>query len=457
MRFVSTRGDAPELAFTDVLLAGLANDGGLYVPERWPDLPDLTSATSYVDTAVAVIETFVGDDITTDELRELCTDAYGTFRHAATCPLVQIDDRQWLLELFHGPTLAFKDVALQLVGRMFDHALAERGERLTIVGATSGDTGSAAIDGVKGCDNVDIVILYPAGRTSEVQRRQMTTVDAPNAHAIAIDGNFDDCQDLVKAMFNDAAFRDEMRLSAVNSINWARVMAQVVYYVTASRALDGTSTFCVPTGNFGNVLAGWIARRMGAPIADFIVASNSNDILTRFVNDADMTTRDVVPTLSPSMDIQVSSNFERLLFEMNGRDGGLTAEQLGRFRSSGRLDVEADQRAAFIDGTFRAARYDDEATLAEIARVHADTGMLVDPHTATGTAAARALAGDRPVVSLATAHPAKFPDAVERATGLRPALPAHLTDLFDRPERTQTLPNDLDTVQGFVRSVSRAG
>ncbi|MEZ5297656.1 MAG: threonine synthase [Ilumatobacteraceae bacterium] len=366
MRFVSTRGTAPRLGFTDVLLAGLAADGGLYVPERWPDLPDLSGATSYVDTAVAVIDTFVGDDIPTDELRAMCTDAYGTFRHAATCPLVQIDDRQWLLELFHGPTLAFKDVALQLVGRLFDHALAQRGQRITIVGATSGDTGSAAIDGVRHCDNVDIVILYPAGRTSDVQRRQMTTVDSPNAHAIAVEGTFDDCQDLVKAMFNDAAFRDEMHLSAVNSINWARVMAQIVYYVTASRALDGTTTFCVPTGNFGNVLSGWIAQRMGAPIADFVVASNSNDILTRFINDADMTTRDVVPTLSPSMDIQVSSNFERLLFEMNGRDGGLTAEQLARFRH---WPTRRRGRPAPPSSTARsAARFDDAATLDEIGR-----------------------------------------------------------------------------------------
>ena len=455
MRYVSTRGDAPELGFTDVLLSGLARDGGLYVPERWPDLPDLSAAPGYVDVAVEVIGTFTGDDLTRDELHALCADAYGAFRHPATCPLVQIGDRQWLLELFHGPTLAFKDVALQLVGRMFDHVLAQRGQRLTIVGATSGDTGSAAIDGVRHCERVDIVILYPYGRTSEVQRRQMTTVESPNVHAIAVDGTFDDCQDLVKAMFNDERFRDELQLSAVNSINWARVMAQVVYYVTASTALDGTPTFSVPTGNFGNVLAGWIAQRMGAPIADFIVASNSNDILTRFINEADMSTRDVVPTLSPSMDIQVSSNFERLLFEMNGRDGGMTAEQLQRFRAAGRLDVEADQRAEFVEGTFRAAKFDDAATIAEIGRVYADTGLQIDPHTATGTAAARALAGEHPVVSLATAHAAKFPDAVTEATGVTPELPPHLADLFDRPERTETLPNDLATVQSFVRSASR--
>lgn len=455
MRYVSSRGQAPDLAFADVLLAGLATDGGLYMPADWPTLPELDGLHDYADIATAVMAPFVADDLSVDTLSELCHEAYATFRHPAVVPLVQIDERQWLLELFHGPTLAFKDVALQLVGRMFDHVLDQRGRRITIVGATSGDTGSAAIDGVRQCENIDIVILYPAGRTSDVQRRQMTTVDSPNVHTLAIDGNFDDCQDLVKAMFGDEAFRDEMQLAAVNSINWARVMAQIVYYVTASRTLAESPTFCVPTGNFGNILAGWIARRMGAPIHDFIVASNSNDILTRFINDGDMSTRDVVHTLSPSMDIQVSSNFERLLFEMNGRDGGMTAEQLGRFRSSGRLDLEADQRAEFIEGKFRAAKFDDDQTLAEIRQVHADTGLFIDPHTAAGTAAARMLAGEQPVITLSTAHPAKFPDAVEHATGTRPPLPAHLADLFDRPERTQQLPNDLAQVQSFVRSVSR--
>jgi threonine synthase len=455
MRYVSSRGQAPQLGFADVLLAGLANDGGLYVPATWPVLPDLGGLHDYADRAAAVMAPFVSDDLDDVTLAELCHQAYATFRHPAVVPLVQIDEQHWLLELFHGPTLAFKDVALQLVGRMFDHVLAERGQRITIVGATSGDTGSAAIDGVKQCENVDIVILYPAGRTSEVQRRQMTTVDSPNVHTVAIDGNFDDCQDLVKAMFGDEAFRDELQLSAVNSINWARVMAQIVYYVTASQTLAETPTFCVPTGNFGNVLSGWIARRMGAPIHDFVVASNSNDILTRFINDGDMSTREVIPTLSPSMDIQVSSNFERLLFEINGRDGGLTAEQLARFRAVGRLDLEADQRSRFIDGNFRAARFDDEQTIAEIGRVYADTGLQIDPHTATGTAAARQLSDERPVITLSTAHPAKFPDTVERATGVRPALPAHLADLFERRERTHRLPNDLTEVQEFVRSVSR--
>ena len=458
MRYVSTRGDAPDLGFADVLLAGLATDGGLYVPERWPKLVDGPS-TSYVERAVQVMLPFVEPDLDEIMLTRLCTDAYDTFRHPAVTPLVQIDHRQWVQELFHGPTLAFKDVALQLVGRMFDHVLAQRGERVTIVGATSGDTGSAAIDAVAGCEHVDIVILYPLGRTSDVQRRQMTTVDQPNAHAVAVEGTFDDCQDLVKAMFNDAAFRDRNNLSAVNSINWARVMAQTVYYVTAAETFGEPVTFSVPTGNFGNVLSGWIAREMGAPIRDFLVASNTNDILTRFVNDGDMSTRDVVPTLSPSMDIQVSSNFERLLFEMNGRDGGLTAEQLMRFRATGRLTVEADQREEYITGHFRAASFDDEATVGEIARIHRDTGIVLDPHTATGTAAAALLTGldgpDHPVVALATAHPAKFPDAVERATGVRPALPGHLADLFDRPERTETVANDLTAVQAVVERLTR--
>ncbi len=455
MRFVSTRGDAAELGFADVLLAGLASDGGLYMPTEWPTLPDLSGVHDYAEIAATVMAPFVADDLPFDVLNELCRDSYAQFRHPAVVPLVQIDERQWLLELFHGPTLAFKDVALQLVGRLFDHVLAQRGERITIVGATSGDTGSAAIDGVKACENVDIVIMYPAGRTSEVQRRQMTTVDSHNVHAIAIDGTFDDCQDLVKAMFGDRDFRDELRLSAVNSINWARVMAQIVYYVTASQSLTGPITACVPTGNFGNVLSGWIARQMGAPIADFIVATNSNDILARFINDGEMATGGVVHTLSPSMDIQVSSNFERLLFEINGRDGGLTAEQLQRFRATGKLAIEADQRAEFVSGSFSAAGCDDQTTLAEIGRVYAETGLLIDPHTATGTSAARRLAGERPVVTLATAHPAKFPDAVEAATGVRPPLPAHLADLFERPERIVSLPNDLATVQAFVRSVSR--
>jgi threonine synthase len=457
MRYVSTRGRAPELGFADVLLAGLATDGGLYVPTHYPALPELPVG-GYADVAVAVMWPFVEGEIDRAAFAAMCHDAYATFRHPAVTPLVQIDTDEWLLDLAQGPTLAFKDVALQLVGRLFDHVLALRGERVTIVGATSGDTGSAAIDGVKGCENVDIVILYPAGRVSDVQRRQMTTVDSPNVHTVAIDGTFDDCQDLVKAMFNDAAFRDEMNLSAVNSINWARVMAQVVYYAVASDALGGQPVdFSVPTGNFGNVLAGWIAREMGVPIPRLVVGSNTNDILTRFFETRAMTAEAVVPTLSPSMDIQVSSNFERLLFEMNDRDGGLTEEQLHRFRSVGRLDVEDDVYDQWLAPVFRAARFDDDATIATIRQLYADTGVLVEPHTAVGIAAARARREPgTPIVTLATAHPAKFPDAVVRATGVHPALPAHLADLFERPERTNSLPADLAEVQSFVRSHRRS-
>ncbi len=456
IRYVSTRGAAPALGFADTLLAGLAPDGGLYVPDRWPQLASRPAGGDYAAVATSVIAPFLGGEIDAAALAEMCREAYATFRHPATAPLVQIGPQEWVLELFHGPTLAFKDVALQLVGRLFDHVLRARGERLTIVGATSGDTGSAAIDGVRHCANVDIVILYPRGRVSEVQRRQMTTVDAPNVHAVAVEGTFDDCQDLVKAMFNDAPFRERMRLSAVNSINWARVLSQVVYYVWASDALGGQPlAFAVPTGNFGNVLAGWIAGELGVPVERLIIGSNSNDILTRLLETGSMTARPVVPTLSPSMDIQVSSNFERLLFELNGRDGGLTAEQLHRFRTSGRLDVEPDQRTGAL-AVFRGARFDDAATLATIGEVYRDSGMLLDPHSAVGVAAGRAqrIPGVA-TVALATAHPAKFPDAVEQATGIRPALPAHLADLFERPERTATLVNDLATVERYVESVAR--
>jgi threonine synthase len=460
VRYVSTRGRAPELGFTDVLLGGLAVDGGLYVPAEWPQLPppaDLDAATDYADTARRVIAPFVGDEIAPDDLARLCDDAYAAFRHAAVVPLVQIDARQWLAELFHGPTLSFKDVALQLVGRLFDHALGRRGERRTIVGATSGDTGSAAIEAVRDCRHVDVVILYPAGAVSEVQRRQMTTVAAPNVLAVAVEGTFDDCQDLVKAMFNDAPFRERMRLAAVNSINWARVMAQTVYYVTTARALAAPITACVPTGNFGNVFAGWVARRMGSPIADFVIASNRNDILTRFVESGDLSIADVVPTLSPAMDIQVSSNFERMLWVMNDGNGARTGEQMQRFREAGRLDLDPELRDRWVRGAFGAVRSTDDETLDEIRRVHAATGLLIDPHTATGTRAARLRAGPHPVVTMATAHPAKFPDAVERATGVRPELPDHLADLLDRPERTETVANDLAMVEDLVAAHAATG
>jgi threonine synthase len=368
--------------------------------------------------------------------------------------VVEVEPGLWVVELFHGPTLAFKDVALQLVGRLFDRELDRRGERATIVVATSGDTGSAAIAACVGRPSLDIVVLHPAGRVSDVQRRQMTTVDAPNVHNVAIEGTFDDCQDLVKALFADAALRDRIGLSAMNSINWSRVAAQIPYYVTASRnvAAGGTCDVAVPTGNFGNIFAGWVARRGGAPIDRLIIGSNSNDILTRWARSGDLAQIGVTPTLSPSMDIQVSSNHERLLFELLGRDGAATAELMGRFRALGAVEVPRDP-------TFVAASLDDRATLAEIADLHRRTGYLADPHTAVGIGAARACrpAGDpaTPVVCMATAHPAKFPDAVERAVGVRPVLPPALADLFDRPERYDVLPADVDAVRDHVeRSVA---
>ena len=454
MRYSSTRGNAPVLGFCDVLLAGLARDGGLYVPETWPAL-DKTPNANYANRAASIMAPFVGDEIDSRVFHQLCVDAYSTFRHPDVAPLVEVGPNEYLLELFHGPTLAFKDIALQLVGKLFDHVLAQRNERVMIVGATSGDTGGAAFDGVASCRNVDIVMLYPNNRVSDVQRRQMTTVMAPNVHAVAIDGTFDDCQDLVKAMFNDEKFRDANNLSAVNSINWVRVMAQVVYYITALEKLGHSAVFSVPTGNFGNVLAGWIAKQMGAQIDGFIVASNTNDILTRFFESQQMIANEVVPTLSPSMDIQVSSNFERLLFEMNGRDGAATAEQLKDFRTSGKLNVAPSIFTDWIAGVFAGYRCDDKQTLTTMQDVHQKSGMLIDPHTAVGLSAARQSKGtnypkSQSIITLATAHPAKFPDAVRQATGQIPTLPEHLADLMSRPERSVSLPNELRAVQTFV-------
>lgn len=452
MRYVSTRGRAAELGFCDALLAGLATDGGLYVPQTWPKQPTMTGST-YAAKAASLMAPYVEGEIPQDVFAQLCATAYSTFRDPAVVPLVQIAPEHYLLELFYGPTLAFKDVALQLIGQLFDYVLTQRNQRVMIVGATSGDTGSAAIDGVKGCKNVDIVILYPNGRVSDVQRRQMTTITSPNVHTVAVDGTFDDCQDLVKAMFNDAPFREANSLSAVNSINWARVMAQTVYYFTALETLGRSASFSVPTGNFGNVLAGWIAKQMGADIEKLIVGSNSNDILTRFFETHSMDMVPVVPTLSPSMDIQVSSNFERLLFDMNNRDGGATTEQLNQFRQTGKLSVEPDQFAKWIAPTFRAHRANNDETLAVMKRIYGEGGMLVDPHTAVGIASAEACAEPGiPTITLATAHPAKFPDAVKKATGVHPALPDHVADLFDREERIVNLPNDLQAIEAFVAS-----
>lgn len=458
MRYVSTRGDAPVLGFDGVLLAGLARDGGLYMPETWPrfapaDWKALAGLT-YAETAVRIVKPFVAGTIADADLERMIEDAYRSFSHPAVAPLKQIGANDWLLELFHGPTLAFKDFALQLVGRLFDHVLKQRNSRVTIVGATSGDTGSAAIEACRDRAAIDIFILYPQGRVSEVQRRQMTTVLSPNVHNIAIEGTFDDCQDLVKAMFNDAAFRDRMKLSAVNSINWARVAAQIVYYAYAAVRLGAPQRpvgFCVPTGNFGNVLAAYAAQRMGLPIPGFVIGSNRNDILFRLVETGTMKMEDVAPTLSPSMDIQISSNLERLLFELAGRNGKTVQTMMKRFRKKRELSL-SPPRYARLTRLFSAARADDAETVAMIRRVYEATGELIDPHTAVGLVAAAARRGDAsiPMVTVATAHPAKFPDAVEKATGVRPALPSRLGDLLQRPERVTVLPNDLRAVQDFV-------
>jgi threonine synthase len=460
--YVSTRGSAPRLGFAEVLLAGLAADGGLYVPERvpalepsWPHAPE----RGYAATAADVMWPFVAGDLDRGEWDGIVADSYRGFDHPDVVPLRELDGDLYLAELFRGPTLAFKDLALQLVGRLFDRELAHRGERVTVVGATSGDTGSAAIEALRTRSAVDCVILHPRGRVSEVQRRQMTTVLDDNVWNVAVDGTFDDCQDLVKAMFADEAFRRRMRLSAVNSINWARVMAQVVYYVTSAAALGASAqrpvTFVVPTGNFGNVYAGHVARRMGLPVRRLVVASNRNDILTRFFATGTLRAEPVVPTLSPSMDIQVSSNFERLLWEVLGGDGEAVTLLLARFREEGAAALD-DGRLGLLREGFEAQRADDEATLAAMRAVHQRYGVLVDPHTAVGLAGVLDRPRNGPVVVLATAHPAKFPDAVERATGIRPPLPARLADLLDRPERVEQVPNDLAAVEAFVGTHARS-
>ena len=458
MKYVSTRGSAPELNFADVLLAGLATDGGLYVPDFWPSLTvgDLQrfASMSYPQVAVDVMWPFVEGSIDRGEFEKIVHDSYATFVHDEVVPLVELDG-MFIAELFHGPTLAFKDIALQLVGRLFDHELSRRGEKVTIVGATSGDTGSAAIDSLKDRECAEVFILHPHGRVSEVQRRQMTTVASANIHNIAIEGTFDDCQDIVKALFADNDFRTRRNLSAVNSINWARVMAQIVYYVTSAvkvgAHVGSPVAFSVPTGNFGNVFAGYGAQRMGVPITQFVVASNRNDILTRFLTSGTMTITDVQPSLSPSMDIQVSSNLERLLFEIFGRSGATIAELMTEFRAEGTIDVESAQMRLLAEH-WSAARVDDEETTATIADVFTRTGMMIDPHTAVGVAAARKVGRVSPMVVLATAHPAKFGDAVEKATGQRPDLPAHMHDLFERTERYEVLPNEFSTVRGFIEN-----
>lgn len=460
MRYVSTRGDAPDLEFEDVLLTGLARDGGLYVPEVWPSF-NKAEFEAFIDLdysalAARVMAPFIGDALPADIYKTLVDDTYREFDHPDVAPLNQIGEDEWVLELFHGPTLAFKDFALQLLGRLFDYALARRGERRTVVVATSGDTGSAAIEAFRDKENLDIFVLHPAGRVSEVQRRQMTTVMSDNVRNIAIEGSFDDCQALVKAMFNDLEFRDNMGLSAVNSINWARVMAQTVYYIKAATALGCAGkpiAFSVPTGNFGDVYAGYVARCTGLAISQLVVATNRNDILARVLSAGEYRIGEVEPTMSPSMDIQVASNFERLLFEIHGRDGGAVKELMAGLQSNGafRLGEDALEKARQV---FDARRVDEDETLATIASVYRDSGAVIDPHTAVGVAAGRACRRDpgHPMVMLATAHPAKFPDAITKAIGVVPELPPGLADLPKRPERYDTLAADLDAIKAYIVS-----
>lgn len=467
MEYVSTRGRAPALGFEDVTVAGLASDGGLYLPTEWPQFSaaDITALAglSYVETAVRVMTPFVGDALTEDELRELCTAAYGRFAHQAVTPLVQLDHRQWLLELFHGPTLAFKDVALQLLGLLFEKFLSRRDAHLTIVGATSGDTGSAAIDAVAGRAKVDIFMLHPEGRVSDVQRRQMTTVLSPNVHNIAISGSFDDAQALVKRMFNDPDLSSRFSLSAVNSINWARLMAQIVYYFYAAVRLGAPErriAFSVPTGNFGDVFAGYVAARMGLPVERLIVATNVNDILHRALSQGDYSQGTVTPTATPSMDIQVSSNFERLLFDLGGRDGAAMAEQMRGFEATRAMRLTNAQREGAAK-LFSSARVDADRMGHALRWAYEGAGQVIDPHSAVGLAAALDCEIDPavPVVTLATAHPAKFRDAVERATGVRPSLPTRLGNLFDREERYAKLSADYAEVTAYIaeRATPRNG
>jgi threonine synthase len=462
LRYISTRGTAPVLSFDEVLLAGLARDGGLYLPESWPEFSaDRIKALrglSYVEQGVRIMTPFLGGTIKEADFADLLTKAYAGFDHKAVAPLVQLADNEFLLELFHGPTLAFKDLALQVLGQLFDHLLAKRGERVTIVGATSGDTGSAAIEACRDRAAIDIVILHPHNRVSEVQRRQMTTVDAANVHNVAIEGTFDDCQDIVKALFNDLAFRDEMRLSAVNSINWARIMAQIVYYFSSAVSVgapDRAVSFAVPTGNFGNVFAGYAARAMGLPIKQLIIGSNRNDILARFFDSGTMSIGEVQPSLSPSMDIQVSSNFERFLYYLLHKDGKAVSAMMESFRRDGKLSV-APAHWRMASAIFAAYRLDDSGTKRAIARLYAETGQLIDPHSAVGVMAGREKRRDPavPLIALATAHPAKFPDAVKGATRIHPALPPRMSDLFSRPERYSVLPNNVEAVREHVRQAA---
>ena len=456
MRYISTRGQAPILTFGEAMMTGLARDGGLYVPETVPQLSHAEIAEmaglSYEDIAFRVMRPFLGDTFSDGEFKTLLKAAYAGFGHTARAPLVQLGPNHFLLELFHGPTLAFKDFAMQLIGQMMQAALAKTGERITIVGATSGDTGSAAMEAFRGLKNVDLFILYPHGRVSEVQRRQMTTPSESNVHALAMDGDFDDCQAQVKAMFNDFAFRDGVRLAGVNSINWARVLAQVVYYFSAAVSLGAPHrpvSFTVPTGNFGDIFAGYIARKMGLPIEKLVIATNQNDILDRALKSGDYSTNGVKASISPSMDIQVSSNFERALFDAYGRDGAAVSALMDELKSGG---FHISQGALqMLRDTFASGRCSEDETTATIQTTFATTGEVLCPHSAVGVKVAADHLGPTPMITLATAHPAKFPDAVEAAMGTRPALPPRMADLFDRPERVTRVKNDLGALQALIR------
>ncbi len=464
MRYVSTRGGAPVLGFDDVLLSGPAVDGGLYVPESWPRLPphelDGWAKLTYPELLTRVVAPYVDGALASSELGRLAAAAYAGFHHAEVAPLVPLGEGEWLLELFWGPTLSFKDYALALVGRLLDEVLARRGRRATVLGATSGDTGSAAIEALRDRPSVEVFILHPHGRISEVQRRQMTTVTSANVHNLAIEGTFDDCQDLVKALFADAACREELGLAAVNSINWARIMAQTAYYVWAALRAGAPRrqvAFAVPTGNFGNAYAGYAAASMGLPVARLVVGSNRNHGISRFIETGTLSIEEVVPTVTPAMDIQVPSNLERLLFDACERDGQEVARLMGRFREEGELSLPAEQMAT-VRRLFSATWLDDGAIRAAVAAAYRELGRLIDPHTAVGVAAGRAhrTGAGVPLVTVATAHPAKFPDAVEGATGVRPELPDWLSDLLAREERMEVLPNDRTVVESFIRSRAAA-
>ncbi len=464
MRYVSTRGEAPPIGFIDAMLTGLARDGGLYVPEAWPALAPQTVAgfagRPYAEVAAEVIRPFAAGALTDAELSRLAREAYGSFRHPAVTPLVQFGPNNFVLELFHGPTLAFKDLAMQFLARLMDYALEQRGERTTIVVATSGDTGGAAVEAFRGRARIDLVVLFPQGRISDVQRRMMTTAAEDNVHAVAVQGTFDDCQATVKAMFNHHAFRDRVRLSGVNSINWARIVAQTVYYFTAAVALGAPYrkvAFTVPTGNFGDVFSGYVARRMGLPVDRLVVATNVNDILVRTLATGAYEIRDVVATSSPSMDIQISSNFERLLFDAYARDNAPVRAAMASLAQSRRFSI-APKALSEIRAGFSADRADEEEVAATIRTTLRETGQFVDPHTAVGLAVAEKESRDpaMPMIVLSTAHPAKFPDAVEAACGVRPALPEWLSDLAARPENVTALPPDQGRIESFVLAASRA-